>query len=97
MDMAPSAVELAVAAGIGLSIAVAVALPTWLVSLTQRDASLADRVWSAFIAAPAAFYVVSLGGDARAQVMLAITLAWALRLGVHVTVRNWGHGEDPRY
>lgn len=97
MDMAPSAVELAVAAGIGLSIAVAIALPTWLVSLTRRDASLADRVWSAFIAAPAAFYVVSLGGDARAQVMLAITLAWALRLGVHVTVRNWGHGEDPRY
>ncbi len=95
--MAPSGVALAVAAAIGLSIAVAIALPTWLVSLARRDASLADRVWSAFIAAPAACYVVSLGGDARAWGMLAITLVWALRLGVHVTTRNWGHGEDPRY
>ncbi|WP_431103233.1 DUF1295 domain-containing protein [Roseateles noduli] len=81
----------------GLLIAIALAVPTWLASIPLRDASLADRVWSAFIAVPVAFYVWKTGGDARAQVMLAITVAWALRLGVYVTVRNWGHGEDRRY
>ncbi|ANH67158.1 DUF1295 domain-containing protein [Mitsuaria sp. 7] len=81
----------------GLLIAVAIAVPTWLASLPLRDASLADRVWSAFIAVPVVFYVWKTGGDARANVMLIITLAWAVRLGVYVTVRNWGHGEDRRY
>lgn len=82
---------------LGLLIAVAIALPTWLVSIAREDASLADRVWSLFIAAPAAFYVFHLGGDTRAVVMLAITVAWAVRLAVYVTARNWGHGEDRRY
>ena len=27
----------------------------------------------------------------------ALVLAWALRLGVYITRRNWGHGEDRRY
>lgn len=84
-------------AAVGLVIALAIALPSWLASLPLRDASLADRVWSAFIAAPAAFYVWRLGGDPRALVMLAIVLAWAVRLAVFVTARNWGHGEDRRY
>ena len=91
---APAMLE---AAGIGLLIAAGLAIPTWLASLALRDASLADRVWSAFIAAPAAFYVWRLGGDTRAIMMLAILLAWAVRLGLFITVRNWGHGEDRRY
>jgi len=81
----------------GLLIAVAIALPTWLASLPLRDASLADRVWSAFIAVPVAFYAWQGEGGLRANVMLVITLAWALRLAVYVTARNWGHGEDRRY
>ena len=94
LDTLPATPALAIT---GLLIAAAIAVPTWLASLPLRDASLADRVWSAFIAVPVAFYVWKTGGDARAFVMLAITLAWALRLGLYVTVRNWGHGEDRRY
>ncbi len=80
----------------GLLIAVAIAVPTWLASIPLRDASLADRVWSAFIAVPVAF-MWKTDGERACQVMLAIAVAWALRLGVCVTVRNWGHGEDRRY
>lgn len=94
LDALPATPALALT---GLLIAVAIAVPTWLASIPLRDASLADRVWSAFIAVPVACYVWQAGGDARAFVMLAITLAWALRLGLYVTVRNWGHGEDRRY
>lgn len=92
--------SLASTAGLGLLIAVAIAVPTWAASIPLRDASLADRIWSALIAAPAAFYVWRTSGtavDARTLLMLVITLAWAFRLGIHITVRNWGHGEDARY
>jgi steroid 5-alpha reductase family enzyme len=81
----------------GLLICVLIALPTWGVSLPLRDASVADRVWSAFIAAPAVWYVWQLGSDARSAFMVAITLLWALRLALHISIRNWGHGEDRRY
>lgn len=81
----------------GLLVGVAIALPTWLASIPLRDASLADRIWSALVAAPAAFYVLRSGADARSGVMLAIILVWALRLGLYLSLRNWGHGEDRRY
>lgn len=92
-----AAPPLVTAAGTGLLAAVAIALPAWVASVLRRDASLADRVWPAFIAAPSACYVLLLGGNVRVGVMLAITLAWAARLAVFITVRNWGHGEDRRY
>lgn len=85
------------AAGWGLALAGALALPVWASSVALRDASLADRVWASFIAAPALLYAALLGSDARVTVMLAILLAWALRLTVYITHRNWGHGEDRRY
>lgn len=85
------------AAGIGLLITVALAVPTWLPSLPLRDVSIVDRVWSALIALPAAWYAWALGADARMSVMLLLIALWAVRLAVHVTMRNWGHGEDRRY
>lgn len=85
------------AAAWGLALAGAIAVPTWAASLPLRDASLADRVWATFIAAPALLYVVLLGADTRLAVMLALLVAWGLRLTVYVTRRNWGHGEDRRY
>ncbi|HYF16225.1 MAG TPA: DUF1295 domain-containing protein [Ramlibacter sp.] len=81
----------------GLLIAAFMAVLAWIASLPLRDASLADRAWPALIAAPAAYYAWRLGADARAAAMLAIVVAWALRLGLYITVRNWGHGEDRRY
>lgn len=85
------------AAGWGLALSLALALPVWAASVPLRDASLADRVWAALIAAPALLYAARLGADPRVWAMVAVLLAWALRLTAYVTWRNWGHGEDRRY
>jgi steroid 5-alpha reductase family enzyme len=85
------------AAILGLALTVSIAVPTWLASVWLRDASVVDRVWSLLIAAPALLYVLQLGADPRLKVMLLVIVAWAIRLAVHITVRNWGHGEDRRY
>jgi len=82
---------------LGLAVALALALPTWVVSLPLRDASLADRIWSPMVAGPAVAYAAMRSPDARGIVMLALVGAWALRLAIYVSLRNMGHGEDRRY
>ena len=82
----------------GLGLIAALGLLTWLASLVRRDVSLVDRTWSIFIASAAVVYAVLLPAPgARGTWMLVLVLAWALRLSLYVTVRNWGHGEDRRY
>lgn len=81
----------------GLLAALLLALPAWGLSLRLRDASLADRIWSLLIAAPVLVYALALPPDARGLLMLALLLAWALRLAVYIHGRNRGHGEDRRY
>jgi len=82
---------------LGLLTALALALPAWVASLVLRDASLADRLWSLFIAGPVLVYAYASPIDARGALMLVLLLAWALRLALYIGVRNWGHGEDRRY
>lgn len=83
----------------GLAVAVAIALPTWGVSVLRRDASLADRVWPWLIAGPGLAYAAHFPwrGSPLAGALLAVLVAWALRLSLYLTWRNWGHGEDRRY
>jgi len=84
-------------AALGLLVAMAIAVPTWGVSLPLRDASLADRIWSLMIAAPALAYAVAEDAGPRVLLMLALLWIWAIRLALYVTARNRGHGEDRRY
>ncbi len=71
---------------------------TWLASLARKDVSLVDRVWSVFIVGGGFSYALAWPAlTDRALWMLAIGVAWALRLAIYITVRNWGHGEDRRY
>ena len=82
----------------GLALIALLAVLTWLASLARRDVSLVDRTWSAFIAGAALVYAALLPAPGeRGLWMLALVLAWALRLGLYITWRNWGHGEDRRY
>ena len=83
---------------LGLAAIVPVAVAVWLASLPLKDASIVDRWWSAlFVAAALAYAARSPVSAPRRAWVLALLLAWALRLALHITWRNWGHGEDRRY
>jgi steroid 5-alpha reductase family enzyme len=82
----------------GLALCAGLALLTWLASVARRDASLVDRTWALMIAGPALVYAAHAGWSGpRSIALLALVLAWALRLCAFITARNWGHGEDRRY
>jgi len=82
----------------GLALCAGLALLTWLASVARRDASLVDRTWSLMIAGAALVYAAFAGWSGpRPIALLAVVLAWGLRLCAYITARNWGHGEDRRY
>lgn len=74
---------------------------TWLIARRLNRYNVVDVLWSLSIAAItiAAFAgSTNVGADtARRSLVLAMTVAWALRLAGHIWKRNRGHGEDPRY
>ncbi|MDZ4675783.1 MAG: DUF1295 domain-containing protein [Gemmatimonadota bacterium] len=84
----------------GLAAALLLMTLVWLGSLATDDASLVDRFWGAGFVLLAWWYWAQRGGGAgpwfQLVFVLLITL-WGLRLSLHITWRNWGHGEDPRY
>jgi len=75
-------------------------LALWIVSLRIRDVSIVDPAWGpAFVVVA---LVAALGGDGdqgRRELLLALTAAWGLRLGVHLMRRKLGElgEEDKRY
>ena len=82
----------------GLGLIAALAVLTWLASVVRRDVSLVDRTWSVFIAGAAIVYALLLPAPGeRGLWMLLLVVAWAARLALFITRRNWGHGEDRRY
>jgi steroid 5-alpha reductase family enzyme len=84
--------------GIALALIVALAFLTWLVSLARRDVSIVDGMWPVFIGSAGLCYAALAGSPgAVSHIALALLLAWALRLCVHITVRNHGQPEDRRY
>jgi steroid 5-alpha reductase family enzyme len=92
--------EVSAAALAGFAVALVLALGTWVASLVQRDVSLVDRMWSGMIALPVLAYAHRLPAEARTPGFLAaaaVLALWAVRLGLYVAWRNWGHGEDRRY
>lgn len=70
----------------------------WLVSLVRRDASIVDPFWApGFFLACATYVTLVPDRSPRAWIVLALTAAWAARLGTHLLRRNLRSGEDPRY
>ncbi|HEY5719251.1 MAG TPA: DUF1295 domain-containing protein, partial [Gammaproteobacteria bacterium] len=75
-----------------------IAAASWLVSLAKRDVSIVDSVWSLLIWAAAGVYAwQSAAVTQRGWLVLVLVTAWAVRLSVYITARNWGEGEDRRY
>ena len=82
----------------GGGVILALALVTWLVSLSRRDVSIVDSVWPLLILSAGLVYGASLHASGpRASLLLALVTLWALRLAVYITARNWGEAEDHRY
>ncbi|SOD26236.1 Steroid 5-alpha reductase family enzyme [Variovorax sp. YR752] len=82
----------------GLAWTASLALLTWVVSLVRHDASLVDRMWPVFIVGAGLVYFALLPVQTvRGSWMAVLGAAWAVRLCLYITWRNWGHGEDRRY
>lgn len=84
------------ASGLGVTL-VAFTL-VWLVSLRLRDASIADPFWGpGFLILTLTYLLAGDEPTRRGILVTGLVAAWALRLGIHLGIRNRGHGEDPRY
>lgn len=86
-------------AGLVAGFVLAWVLATWLLSLALRDASIMDIAWGpGFLGMVVVGVVAGPAGDSpRAILLLVLVGLWALRLALHIGVRNHGKGEDPRY
>jgi steroid 5-alpha reductase family enzyme len=84
---------------LGLGVALLAAICTWTLSLYKRNVSIVDSLWSLMFILMACVYAVGVPRSLapRAILVLTLVLIWGLRLSIHITWRNWGHGEDPRY
>ena len=82
----------------GLAAIMVFGLFFWAVSVVKRDVSIVDSLWSLMFLLATGVYVASLEETGpRNLLVLALVTVWALRLSGHITVRNWGEGEDYRY
>lgn len=71
---------------------------TWLYSLYRRDVSIVDSLWSLMFLVAALVYAWQAPTRGLHTVFIFVLVAvWALRLSIHLTVRNWGEPEDRRY
>jgi steroid 5-alpha reductase family enzyme len=73
---------------------------TYLISRIAKKHSVIDTAWGLlYCAAAIVAFALSAGhGDTgRRWLLLVLTLAWGLRLAVHIGRRSIGKGEDPRY
>jgi len=70
----------------------------WALSLVLRNASIVDSFWGpGFVILAATAPFLADGWSWRALLVLALVSVWAARLAAHITIRNWGKGEDWRY
>lgn len=72
-------------------------LALWAISLLIEDSSIVDIFWGPGFALVAVVAATAGNGGTRAWLLVAMTGAWGLRLGLHIYFRNRGKGEDPRY
>lgn len=70
----------------------------WLLSLAMKDASLVDRFWGlGFLVVVGVYYANNPAKDWRNSLVVALLAIWAVRLSLHIHLRNSGKGEDRRY
>ena len=85
--------------GGGLAVAAIAFTLLWLVSLVMRNAGIVDVFWGPAFVIVGGFYLATADGDSgqRAWLIFVLTTLWAVRLALHIGIRNAGSGEDFRY
>lgn len=98
MDLGPTLGIQPLPALVTLAVMLALALVAWRVARWLGNVNLVDSLWPMFFLVATLVYGVQLFTlGPRAVPLVALLVAWALRLGLHLTLRNWGHPEDRRY
>jgi len=81
----------------GLAVTAVLVSTTWVASTVKRDVSIVDSTWSLMFLAMAFTYTgpAWMNGELtpRALLLLLLVSAWALRLSIYISWRNWG--EEP--
>lgn len=81
-----------------LSVNLLIGLLAWVYSIPKRNVAIVDGLWSLMILASLSVYLLlSPAAGARGLLVLLMVSAWAVRLSVHISVRNHGKPEDHRY
>jgi steroid 5-alpha reductase family enzyme len=74
------------------------ALIAWAVCTARRNVGLVDVFWSLFFLLAVAVYAgAAQPAGPRTPLLITLVAVWALRLGLHLGVRNWNAPEDRRY
>jgi len=83
---------------LNFAIVMTAVLLLWLISIPARDVSIIDMAFAPLMALVAGMTFLNAGGvTSRKLLITSLVVIWAVRMGVHLIKRNWGHGEDPRY
>jgi len=83
----------------GLAVAIIAFALLWGVSLVLKNAGIVDIFWGPGFIVVGAFYSLTVPGGptVRGLAVLLLVIVWALRLALHIGLRNAGAGEDFRY
>ena len=81
-----------------LAAVTAMMLLGWIMSLVKKNVTLVDSLWGlGFVLIAWITFSLTDGYHGRQLLLAGLTTIWGLRLSAHLTWRNWGKGEDPRY
>ena len=83
---------------LNLAAVAAMMLGGWLISLLRRNVTIVDSLWGlGFVLIAWNTFFLSEGFSGRTTLIAVLTTLWGMRLSVHLSIRNWGAGEDRRY
>jgi steroid 5-alpha reductase family enzyme len=83
---------------INFTAVIALMLLGWGLSLYCKNVTVVDSLWGlGFVLIAWLTFLMADGFFGRKVLITLLTSIWGLRLSLHLTWRNWGHGEDPRY
>jgi steroid 5-alpha reductase family enzyme len=70
----------------------------WVASLIYKNVTHVDSLWGVgFVLIAWLTFGMADGFVGRRFLITLLVSLWGLRLSLHLSRRNWGHGEDPRY